>query len=399
MENIHPLFKIAELIAKEKIGELTDTERELLNVWLAGSENHKIFYERLRNGKVLVNDLLALQKFDSSKAFETVEEAINAQKKPGRFTGIFRVYSRYAALAAVLVGLSLLTLIIYKQSDKDKITQTILIPGSQKAILISGNQQIVLNNSMQKQIIKNDLARVENAGSTLSYSLKDSLQNKLTAITYNTLITPVGGEYTVVLSDGTSVKLNAASRLEFPVVFGNKAREVRLQGEAYFNVAKSAHVPFIVKITNLDIKVYGTTFDVLAYADENAAQTTLLEGSVGIKLNNIEGQAETKIVPGEQFVFHRGTESTEIKQVNTDQYVAWTKGKFVFENESIVNILKVLARWYNFEFTITGEQIKKQRFSLTLNRYDNASRILNLISASSSLKFEIHENKITVSAK
>ncbi|HEY4787252.1 MAG TPA: FecR family protein [Bacteroidales bacterium] len=398
MEKLFPLFKIAELIAKEKAEGLSVSEKETLETWIAESESNQSLYKKLQNGKILVNKLTELQKFDPEKAFLKVEQNITSTGNPAQPLRKMSGYWRYAAAAALLIGLSYAVIRIHNRPPKAQTAQTNFLPGKQKAILITGNQRILLGNSDKKQIIKDHLADIVDTGSTLSYTKNDSVEKTMSHISNNTLITPRGGEYTVILSDGTSVMLNADSKLIYPIVFEGKVREVTLEGEAFFKVTKSAKVPFVVKTNKLNITVYGTEFNVAAYRDENTIQATLVEGSIGVHINN-KVSSEIKIKPGQQFAYSKSTGNTKTKEVNTEQFIAWTKGKFMFENEPIENILKAMSRWYNFEFVFDEEAIKKQRFTLTLNRYDQVSKILDLMAASSAIKFSTEGNKIRISTK
>ena len=217
-------------------------------------------------------------------------------------------------------------------------------------------------------------------------------------VAYNTLITPRGGEYKLILSDGTEVLLNSGSKLRYPVVFNGNSREVELEGEAFFKVAKM-HKTFIVKADKINVTVYGTVFDVFAYENEDKVRTTLVEGSIGVSVNGNNVNKGVKIKPGQQFSYDKADGSNETNEVDVERYIAWTKGMFVFEDEPIGNILKVMSRWYDFDYEFKDEVLKNQRFTISLGRYSDASRILELISASSNLKFQMQEKKIIVDMK
>ncbi len=155
--------------------------------------------------------------------------------------------------------------------------------------------QIVLDSSNKEEILRDGLTNIIHSGSTLSYNKSDSIDNVKNVTEYNTLITPRGGEYTLFLSDGTEVILNSGSKLKYPVVFNHNNREVELEGEAFFRVTKSKKSPFIVKTNDVNVTVYGTVFNVSAYNNENLIQTTLIEGSVGVSLNDSQSESEVKI--------------------------------------------------------------------------------------------------------
>jgi transmembrane sensor len=400
MEKLYSFLKIAAIITKEKTGDLSVSESNELYQWLHENGSNRAIYHKLSNDKALANELTELQKFDTGKAYRKVEKLIAADKKQVRSFKWIRNYLKYAA-AVMFIAISGYYIFsgIHKPVEAE-IRQTTIVPGKQKAILItSNNQQILLDSSSISQIITSETAKIVQNGSSLNYSKNDSVDYSEHDIAYNTLITPQGGEYTLVLSDGTEVMLNADSKLTYPVVFTGKSRQVVLQGEAFFKVAKSQETPFVVLANELIVNVYGTKFNVSAYNNENQIQTTLIEGSVGISVTNTPAATDKKIVPGQQFTYYKNNGITETKEVDTGQYIAWTKGMFIFENEPIENILKVLSRWYAFNYEFQDHILKNQRFTFNLDKYDDIMKILNMIAASSNLKFTSDENLITVSAK
>ena len=385
MEKLNSLFKIAELIAKEKTGSLSASERALLEQWFSENPKNEEVYKKFQDDDLLANELSELKKFDTKKAFVRVEQQIENESKQVKTFKLIPNYLKYVAAIAALVVCSYFIFIKYNEPKTSNYAQSTILPGKQKAILITANnQKIVLDKSDKKLLIKDEFANVIQSGSTLSYNKNDSVENVKNIIQYNTLITPLGGEYTLILSDGTEVMLNAGSTLKYPVVFENDIREVELEGEAFFKVTKSKKIPFIVKANEVNVTVYGTVFNVSSYGDENLVLTTLVEGSVGVSLNNNAG-SEIKIKPGQQHNYNKGYGTSETKEVNTEQYIAWTKGMFQFENEPIENILKAMSRWYDFNYEFKDDNLKKQRFTLSLGKYDNVTKILDMISISSNV--------------
>ncbi len=399
MEKPDRIFEIARLIAREKIDVLSINESEVLQNWLAENDINREIYKKLQNGEDLINELNELKKFDEIKAFQKVDQIISKERKQFK---IFRFIPNSIKYAAAIAALIMCTYLIISEINKvrtDQFAQSTIVPGKQRAILITAdNQEIVLDSSDKMQIIKGELADIVNSGSTLSYNKIDSIDKFKNVTEYNTLITPRGSEYTLVLSDGTEVMLNSGSKLKYPVVFNNNSREVALEGEAFFKVTKSKETPFIVKADNINVTVYGTVFNVSAYNNESLVHTTLIEGSVGVSLFSSK-ETETKIKPGQQHIYNKGSGITETKEVNTEQFIAWTRGMFVFQNEPIENILKAMSRWYNFDYEFKDESLKKQRFTLSLGKYDNVSKILDMISISSNVRFSTNGNSIIVYAE
>jgi transmembrane sensor len=400
MKRMHSLFTIGKLIAKEKKVKLSDSENDMLQQWLAENDQNKTLYQKMKDNEFLSDQIRELKNIDAHKAYRKAFRIIAKEsKQPERFR-LVRTYMKYAAVIALLV---IPIFIIFHYIQQPKITtvaQSNILPGKQKAILItSTNQQIILDSATHKQIQINGHASVFQNGSTLSYSADDSARIAAKEIAYNTLITPLGGEYSVVLSDGTEVMLNAGSSLKYPVLFTGNTREVNLEGEAFFKVSKSHAIPFIVKTKKVNTVVYGTVFDISAYNDDAVVQTTLVEGSLGISVSGNQPDQDIKLAPGQQFNYHKDTRVSETKEVITGQFVAWTNRMFIFENEPIENILKTMSRWYNFSFEFKDVSLKEQRFTISIGRYDQVSKILDLIAASSNLKFAAKENIIIVDTK
>ena len=399
MEKLYTIFEIADLITKEKIGTLTDNENEKLQKWLSENERNKALYQKYDDGQLLVQELTKLKEIDSQKAFNKVAKRISFNKKPSVLM-LVPNYLRYAAAVAVLLVSSYFIVTHFNKKETQHYAQNTFKPGFSNAILITANgQQIELQNTTKKQVISSVFATIVNIGSTLSYSEEQATTNETATVEYNELITPQGGEYTLVLADGSEVKLNAGSKLKFPVVFTGETREVILEGEAFFKVTKSDKMPFIVKTNELQVMVHGTQFNVLAYKNEHEVQTTLVEGSVGITINNNKTVGESKLKPGQQLTYNKTNETSETKEVTTDQFTAWTRGMFIFENEPIENILKVMSRWYTFEYQFKNQNLKDQRYTLSLNRFDNVNKILDLMSLSSNVKFVTKGNTIEVYPK
>jgi hypothetical protein len=399
MEKLDRIFEIARLIAKEKTDRLSDSENMLLQNWLKESDRNNEKYQELQNGEKLINELNELKKFDEQKAFKKVEQIISTERKQLKVFRFVPDIIKYAAAVMVLAVCSYLIIAISNKHEIVHYTQNTIFPGKQKATLITiNNQEVALISSDKAQIIKEQLINMILSGSTLSYYNNPNTDVR-NVIGYNTLITPRGGEFTLILSDSTEVILNSGSKLKYPVVFNDNSRQVELEGEALFKVTKSLKKPFIVKTNEVNVTVYGTVFNVSAYTDESFIQTTLVEGKVGVTLNDVNSGSEINLISGQQLTYDRGTGSIETIDVNTGQFIAWTNGKFVFENEPIGDILNVMSRWYNFNFEFKDESLKKQRFTLNLNRYDDVNKILEMISISSDIKFSIKGDSIIVNTE
>jgi transmembrane sensor len=286
---------------------------------------------------------------------------------------IFRI-KYWAAAASVLLVLSAglwvwqhrtpANLVAAQTSPKG--LRNIILPGSNKATLTLADGS-VLNLDISK---KGTLSRQGNvavnktADGQLVYDTTKSNNHALVA-GYNTVATPRGGQYQLVLADGTKVWLNAATTLKFPPVFAGKERRVELSGEAYFEVAKNKEKPFKVTVNGMAVEVLGTHFNIMGYNDDKTVQTTLLEGSV--KLTSSSQTA--MLVPGQQGTMaNQQNTSFRVQNVNTDDAVAWKNGYFTFRNEDIAGVMKKVSRWYDVDINYRGN-LANRTFGGSVSRF------------------------------
>jgi len=206
-------------------------------------------------------------------------------------------------------------------------------------------------------------------------------------LTYNEIIVPKGQISEYVFADGTHVWLNSDSRLRFPVNAGLTNREVNLEGEAYFDVARNEKKPFIVHTGGIDIHVLGTSFNVQSYPDMDQTETTLVEGSLEIHNQNREVLATLN--PGEQLTYTRSSQSAALNKVDTNPYQAWRDGKLIFRDKSLGEIAGNLERWYNVTLVFTDEKIKNYRFTGTILKYKPFDQILQAIRLTTPIRYQI----------
>jgi ferric-dicitrate binding protein FerR (iron transport regulator) len=206
----------------------------------------------------------------------------------------------------------------------------------------------------------------------------------------NTITTPRGGQYQVVLPDGSKVWLNAASSIEFPTSFTGNTRNVSITGEAYFEVAKNAAKPFLVKTNRAVIEVLGTHFNVMAYDDEAEMKTTLLEGAVKVK----SGSTSNYLRHGQQAVLNATGQTRVLDDVDVDDATAWKNGIFQFNDAGIEVIMRQASRWYDVNVSYEG-QIPVKQFTGRISRKVKASELLNML-AYTGVKFRIEGKNIIV---
>jgi len=262
-------------------------------------------------------------------------------------------------------------------------------PGHNGAILTLANGATVLLDSAHNGAIgKQGSVRVVKQNGQLSYTSLTGTHELL----YNTVTTPRGRQYQLLLADGSRVWLNSASSLRFPTGFTGNNREVELTGEGYFEVADNAAHPFIVKTRNMDIHVLGTGFNVMAYADEGATAATLIHGSVEIKTGN---QA-TRIIPGQQASIAQGTERLNLSNPDMTEVLAWKEGKFRFRKTGIKAIMRQIARWYDVDIVYKGD-IPDVELSGVFPRTEYVSQLLEVLEDADKIHFTTEGNTIIVS--
>lgn len=398
MENIKDPYKIADFIYRDLRGELGDAEKAWFNDWKNEHPDNLRLYDTIIDENNIRNKISEYGRSGTGEAWKRLEKQLPTREKIIRRN--FKVILRYAAAAciALLIGIYFLIKPFSKNVEEKVAESPIIESGTQKATLTTTNhEKIILGESGESQTFRLENTMVKDTNNTLTYQQSEELPvNGISQIALNTLETPRGGEYTLILSDGTRVFLNAETRLTFPEVFGEEKREVVLDGEAFFEVADSKTRAFIVKTADYEVMVYGTSFNVSAYPSDESSHTTLVQGSVGI---NTQAGTKIQLIPGEQACYNKTTQSLKTRKVDTHIYTAWKEGKFVFDNEPLEDIMKKMERWYNVDISYQNEEIKQRHFTGSLGRYDDIDEILNIMSMTTQIEFKTEKNKIYVSRK
>ena len=265
-----------------------------------------------------------------------------------------------------------------------------ILPGAAKAILTLDNGETInLNKETADALQTIEGTNIQIDSTTLNYQLAQSTPARPKPI-YNKVEIPRGGEYALVLSDGTKVHLNSMSSLRFPVAFTTGKREVELQGEAYFEVSKNGQ-PFIVNANGMQVEVLGTAFNISAYPNEEY-QTTLVNGSVKVSAEKGESLI---LKPSQQATIALGSNSIQVRTVDTSFYTSWVKGKINFKDQRLEDIMKTLSRWYDMNVVYENEKLKNIRFGCNLNRYEEITPFVKLLEKTEEVYVKIEGNTIT----
>jgi len=338
-----------------------------------------------------ISDTLNEDEVNSLKAAirEKVDERIRRAENPT--VPIYR--RRYYQMAAAILLFSMLSVLVTYKVRKAPVNLVAqnhdLAPGGNKAILTLANGAKINVGAIQNgALTAQPGTQIIKQNGQLAYEV--SANGNSTKISYNTLTTPKGGQYHLILADGTNVWLNAASSLKYPTAFTGSERVVELTGEAYFEVVHNSKQPFKVKTANQTIQDIGTQFNVNAYDDEEASATTLVEGSVKI----YDAKRAMLIKPGQQYLLKSNSIAEVKSDVDIDEIVAWKNGMFQFDNADIKTIMRQISRWYNVDVEYQG-QIPSSTYHGRISRNSNASAILKILQLSG-INFTIEGRKIIV---
>lgn len=311
-----------------------------------------------------------------------------------------RPWMKYAAAACLAALMATAGYFIFFTGDRQqRSSQTAeafnVIPGNtNKAILTLGNgTSIVLDSAANGRLTDQEGATVTKPeDGSLTYLKDDTVHGPAQLTAYNTIRTPGGGTYKIVLSDGTGVWLNAASTLTFPVVFTGTERTVTISGEAYFEVAKNARMPFRVNTQGAVVEVLGTHFNISAYSDDPLNHTTLLEG----KIRLVKGGKSVVLKPGQQARYTEdGGSISIIEQVGADEAIAWKNGSFNFNNQDLVTVMNQISRWYNVNVKYEGRKPDVSILGM-MNRNTDLATVLKSLELTSGIHFTLEKGSIII---
>ena len=373
-------FLLASWIAKSMAGELSDEELQLLDEWrMTSARNHQL-YDRIVSRERREAKRRHFTAFDKVSGWQGYSKKLKeTEKKVNRW----RVFLRYAAILLIPLSATVYGVLRSGEETVSLADLNAITPGGTRAELVLPSGEVIDLVEKSGVILRGENTVINNEGKTLSYKSIGN-QAPMDSLRYNEVIVPKGGEYQLVLSDGTLVYLNSMTKIRFPERFSEKCREVEVCGEAFFEVAENKRVPFVVKTDAYEITVLGTKFNVTAYADEQVATTTLVEGAVSISGKCI-GEAKA-LRPNEQFVLDRVSGSVEIKNVDVNYYTAWKDGMFRFRDVRLEEIMHVVERWYDMTVVYEDESVRDLHFGFNMSRLETIEPLLNIFELNGKIK-------------
>ncbi|MFT3825768.1 MAG: FecR domain-containing protein [Chitinophagaceae bacterium] len=409
---------ISSLIVKYLRENLDDSERDALDKWRTESEANQQKFEELSNEAILSQKVKKFNDYDREQNWNKIVAALGLDMEASVYSLEPRKGYRklYAAAAAILLLLAVGGWYYLTQGSKPpqpaavttipqnepsaehgkSVYKNDVQPGGNKALLTLANGTVIDLNDATSGIL------AEESGIAIRKTGDGKLEYQATVIPgkdvvgFNSLSTPAGGQFQIRLPDGSVIWLNAATTIKFPLSFSGDDREVKLTGEAYFEVATQIadghKTPFKVKVgNNAAIEVLGTHFNVSSYAGDSKVKTTLLEGSVKIVKNN----RSSILKPGQQAVIGKSDEIEVVKKTDTNEAVAWKNGEFKFESADIKEVMGQISRWYNVDVIYDGD-FSNVHFSGTMSRYVSVIKILDMLQLTGEIHFVVDGRKVTV---
>lgn len=372
--------RLLELLALAFQNELSENERKELDVLFQRFPEYQVLAEKLQFSYEHIDEL------ELAGMIQVEKEWRKLQKKNKRLRGQGRkmFFLAVAGMAAVLL-LAIGMLFLFRSSPKMEVISIARQQEPKKVTLEYANgKTLVLDVN---SLVMND------KGEITDHVVAKENMAEAEELRLNRLSVPKGCDFSLTLADGTVIRLNADSRLQYPSEFSGDSRIVYLEGEAFFNVAKDKTKPFIVKTKKLDVEVTGTSFNVMAYPSEDSIRTTLVQGGVNILTK--DGRV-CKLLAGEQCVVDTASGEYVVNQVNVASFVSWIDGQFFFDNESMESLMRKIARWYDVDVIFENEELKSELFYGTITRSDEITEVLDILVLTKTMHYEIKDRTVYI---
>jgi len=376
--------RISQLFIKRLTGHLSSAEESELENWADECDANRQVYSRLTTPSELKHAMDVWQMVDETRACADMQRQVNAI--------LLRRRLRRWSVAAAVVVVAMCGMYVYKH-DTGRVD--------------NGQMAVSAVDSVSVSAIKHGVTRAllsDASGHTVELGAADTVSVASELIMTQPgeiaqdlcLNVPRGGEFKIQLEDGTEVWLNSDTRLYYPPEFGDNGRNVRVEGEAYFAVATDSLRPFYVETGGQMIRVYGTTFNVRNYPEEGAVYTTLESGSVSLSRIG-SSSAELYLSPGHPAVFDIAEARANVRPVDTDVVTSWRKGRFVFENQSLLRIMQDLSRWYDFEYEFADKALESEEFMGSIPRYSDFTTAIAILEKCGGIVFAVSDGKVVIS--
>lgn len=395
---------LARVIIRVRLGMATEEERELLGKWLDEEVANRRLYRNIIRGKSIAGRLRLEDEINQTTDFQKVYEEVArrlAVHRSRRYS-LRRIVVVSGAIASCLVGI----FVALHPLVKVEVHESISVQGELKEMkIVKEKVMLVLGNGERIGLVKQvpDSLKLEQAtligtkGGLYYEANTDSVPEREE---FHRIETAVGGEYFVVLSDGTRVWVNSMSEFVYPVQFIGNRRVVQLKGEAYFEVKHDPARPFIVQVRDVETRVLGTAFNISAYENEESVYTTLLTGKVQVSLMDQKSDIPSMILKlGMQSCWKKGTGEFSVRKVDTKNVVAWRYGEFVFDEDDIEVVTRMLSRWYEVRFVYDGKRKGRHTFSGKMSKDEKLESILKMLTLAGGPEFRMEDGIVHIVEK
>ncbi len=385
--------RILRILDRFATGDASDEDKKVFGIWLKTADTSD-YKKALDYYQSLLNEVAVPEPYSLDSLAE-IEKRIDQYEK-GRSTRLrgLRLPVWKAAAAVILIALITLLYKSFNPSEDRRADHVAdIAPGGNKAVLRLSDGSVIALDSAGKGILahQGNTSILKSGGGQLTYNTRSSGTYKSSEQMYNVLSTPRGGQYRLLLPDGTKVWLNAASLIRFPAAFTGEERKVSISGEVYFEVARNRKMPFLVEAGGVLVRVLGTHFNVKAYPDEEIIQTSLTEGLVKLQSNAVS----VELKPGYKASIPVKGREFSVTPANLKIDLAWKDGVFRFDNADMKDVLKEISRWYDVEI-IMDERVSSHAFVGEIDRHSNLSEVLLILEAGGEVKFDIQGKKLIV---
>lgn len=370
-------------------GELDERDVERIGEWLEDSEENRHAYEALMRDYLRLRWVQECTKIKEDRAKEIIFSSLKKRRSQGVYYGVA------AAVASLFIVVGLWFSKEKSEVSHVEVVKTEITSVQPRAVLVLSSGVEVDLEKVRESILERDGSVVKvDSGSGIRYDLPGNAEK--TDVLYHKIVVPRGGEYSVTLSEGTEVWLDAESELEYPVYFTGDFRDVKLKGEAYFKVTKDENKPFVVRVGAYSVRVYGTEFNVNAY-NPRRIKTVLVRGAVGFKAGTMD--AERMLKPNELAITDMESGKSEIRGVDIHPYIAWKNKDIVFVNERLESIMEDVARWYDVQVFFQNEELKELCFDCNMQRYAKLEDLFFFMEKTSGARFSVNGRTVVISKK
>ncbi|MBP3303783.1 MAG: FecR domain-containing protein [Muribaculaceae bacterium] len=383
---------ITHLIYRRIIGAISPSELRELEQWLDADEAHRRFFNSLSDREMLSDEIIMRSAVDYMRPARDMQHMIRSGKRSRMNRRIMQAAAILAIIIAVGAALHYIPGTLTQLSTGNDRNPGIYANTAPKGIddFVAGSPKAVITNSTGQAVtLSADETGADGSIHLPSCAVQARLPEQLC------LEVPRGGEFKIILEDSTEVWLNSESTIRYPEMFGSDERRVAVTGEVYFHVKKDPSRPFYVETDRQTVRVYGTTFNIRAYADEPATYTTLETGSISLSQSSIPS-GELFLSQGHQAILDHTSDRINMSVVDPDVVTSWRHGRFVFENQPLDRIMRDLSRWYDFRYEFADKSLSSRIFMGSIPRYSDFRTAIQVLENCGGIRFTLSSDGLII---